>query len=398
MSEQTIPLAIKLEKITDALSELSKRFQKSFIKQFLNFVYDSNNCKKFSRFVRKHYLKFYCDGLVYRLTIDIDEEKRKQYQAILTNQTRYEQEKLLNEHKTRVFPDTTHLTTQVNLVKQIWDHLYMLNDFIGIQPMTGPVSLGYVIEFVTQKDKQMKLEVTSHPVEAGSRKLQAVVCTEALQDFTTLHGTGRGDFTQALSQEIASEIISEWIADLRAISTTYDAGLIEAMSATESNADRLARTINAQCNQIAMETRRGAGNVAVVSPMALTILQQTRYFKSSDHENGQFLFAKEAGTLSGVIKVYVQLNQPDDEILIGYCGTHGMADAPLMFCPYIPIMTGGPVADPNTFEPRLTFMTRYGKMKPEFQGEGFDASNYYTTIKLPDITLSDLLNIEETDD
>jgi hypothetical protein len=46
-------------------------------------------------------------------------------------------------------------------------------------------------------------------------------------------------------------------------------------------------------------------------------------------------------------------------VLVGYKGS-SETDAPAFYCPYIPLMSTGPVMDPNTFEPVVSFMTRYG--------------------------------------
>ena len=38
-------------------------------------------------------------------------------------------------------------------------------------------------------------------------------------------------------------------------------------------------------------------------------------------------------------------------------------DAPAFYCPYIPLMSTGPVMDPSSFEPVVSFMTRYGYLE-----------------------------------
>ena len=46
-------------------------------------------------------------------------------------------------------------------------------------------------------------------------------------------------------------------------------------------------------------------------------------------------------------------------VLVGYKGP-GEVDAAAFYCPYIPLMSSGVVIDPATFEPTVSFMTRYG--------------------------------------
>ena len=110
-------------------------------------------------------------------------------------------------------------------------------------------------------------------------------------------------------------------------------------------------------------TRRGAGNYAVVSPFALTILQSATTSAFARTTEGTFeapTNTKFVGTLNGAMKIYVNSYDTDDKaILIGYKGS-SESDAPAFYCPYIPLMSSGVVLDPSTFEPVVSFMTRYG--------------------------------------
>jgi hypothetical protein len=60
------------------------------------------------------------------------------------------------------------------------------------------------------------------------------------------------------------------------------------------------------------------------------------------------------------LKVYVNSYANDaTDILVGYKGA-SESDAPAFYCPYIPLMSSGVVLDPSTFEPVVSFLTRYG--------------------------------------
>jgi hypothetical protein len=60
------------------------------------------------------------------------------------------------------------------------------------------------------------------------------------------------------------------------------------------------------------------------------------------------------------MRIYVNAYANDStSVLVGYKGT-SEADAAAFYCPYIPLMSSGVVLDPNTFEPVVGFMTRYG--------------------------------------
>jgi hypothetical protein len=125
----------------------------------------------------------------------------------------------------------------------------------------------------------------------------------------------------------------------------------------------LAVQINRVSNLIAQRTRRGAGNYAVVSPFALTILQSATTSAFARTTEGTFeapTNTKFVGTLNGAMKIYVNSYAYDNApILIGYKGS-SESDAPAFYCPYIPLMSSGVVLDPSTFEPVVSFMTRYG--------------------------------------
>jgi hypothetical protein len=121
--------------------------------------------------------------------------------------------------------------------------------------------------------------------------------------------------------------------------------------------------MNQQANLVAARTRRGAANWAVVSPTALTILQSATTSSFARTTEGTFeapTNTKLAGTLNNSMKVYVDQFAADNEaVLMGYKGGTE-TDAAAFYCPYIPLMSVGPVMDPSTFEPVVSFMTRYG--------------------------------------
>ena len=60
------------------------------------------------------------------------------------------------------------------------------------------------------------------------------------------------------------------------------------------------------------------------------------------------------------MRVYVNTYANDTApVLLGYKG-QGEIDAAAFYCPYVPLMSSGVVVDPATFEPVVSFMTRYG--------------------------------------
>ena len=72
---------------------------------------------------------------------------------------------------------------------------------------------------------------------------------------------------------------------------------------------------------------------------------------------------KYVGTLNNSLRVYVNQYATDNTpVLLGYKG-QGEIDAAAYYCPYVPLTSSGVVIDPQTFEPVVSFMTRYGYLE-----------------------------------
>jgi len=216
---------------------------------------------------------------------------------------------------------------------------------------------------------QLSIQILKQTVEAKTRKLSARWTFEAAQDAQSQHGIDvEAEIMAALAQEITAEIDQEVIASLTtlagAAAETYDQAAVSGTATFVGDEHAaLAVQINRVSNLIAQRTRRGAGNWAVVSPFALTILQSATTSAFARTTEGAFeapTNTKMVGTLNNAMKVYVNTYAADDaNVLVGYKGT-SESDAAAFYCPYIPLMSSGVVLDPGTFEPTVSFMTRYG--------------------------------------
>jgi hypothetical protein len=278
------------------------------------------------------------------------------------------------------------------------------NELVGVQPMTGPVGQIHTLRVryaetgggATAGDealspfklatsyagspdatataegtpgRKMSIQILKETVEAKTRRLSARWTFEAAQDAEAMHGVDvEAEIMQALAQEIVVEIDQEIIGSLRSLAgagTTLDFG--GSLTGTPTYiGDRhalLAIEINRAANRIAARTRRGAGNYIVVSPETLTILQSASTSTFARTTEGSFeapTNTKFVGTLNGTIRVFADNYAADGtKVLVGYKGS-SETDAPAFYCPYIPLMSTGPVMDPSTFEPVVSFMTRYG--------------------------------------
>jgi len=288
------------------------------------------------------------------------------------------------------------------------------NELVGVQPMTGPVGQihtlrvryaddfnstngtdttagdealspfkiaeGYSGDAATDRaastatlegaaGNRMSIQILKQTVEAKTRKLSARWTFEAAQDAQSQHGIDvEAEIMAALAQEITAEIDQEVLASLTSLAgaatETYDQAAVSGTATFVGDEHAaLAVQINRVSNLIAQRTRRGAGNWAVVSPLALTILQSATTSAFARTTEGTFeapTNTKMVGTLNNAMKVYVNTYASDSApVLIGYKGS-SESDAAAFYCPYIPLMSSGVVLDPGTFEPVVSFMTRYG--------------------------------------
>ena len=215
---------------------------------------------------------------------------------------------------------------------------------------------------------RINVQILKQVVEAKTRKLSARWTFEAAQDAQSMHGLDvEAEIMAALAQEITVEIDQEILGSLRALAATdytFDQSAVSGTATFVGDEHAaLAVLINRTANLIAQRTRRGAGNWAVVSPASLTVLQSATTSAFARTTEGTFeapTNTKFVGTLNGAMKIYVDGYANDSQaVLVGYKGT-SEADAAAFYCPYIPLMSSGVVLDPNTFEPVVSFMTRYG--------------------------------------
>jgi hypothetical protein len=219
--------------------------------------------------------------------------------------------------------------------------------------------------------KRLNIQILKETVEAKSRKLSARWTFESAQDAQAQQGIDiEAEIMAALAQEITAEIDQEILGSLRTlagITLTYDQGAVSGTATFVGDEHAaLAVLINRGANLIAARTRRGAGNWVVVSPTALTILQSATTSAFARTTEGTFeapTNTKFVGVLNNSVRVYVDQYAADDTpVLVGYKGP-GEIDAAAYYCPYVPLTSSGVIIDPNTFEPVVSFMTRYGYLE-----------------------------------
>ena len=245
--------------------------------------------------------------------------------------------------------------------------------------------------------RKISVQILKQAVEAKTRKLQARWTFEAAQDAQSQHGIDvEAEVMAALAQEITAEIDQEVLASLRSLAATeftYNQATVSGTATFVGDEHAaLAVLINRTANLIAQRTRRGAGNWAVVSPAALTVLQSATTSAFARSTEGTFeapTNTKFVGTLNSAMKVYVDSYAADTTpVLVGYKGS-SEADAAAFYCPYIPLMSSGVVLDPASFEPVVSFMTRYGYVELTNSASSFgNAADYLGEIAVSNLSFS----------
>jgi hypothetical protein len=249
-----------------------------------------------------------------------------------------------------------------------------------------------------QAGNRLSIQILKQTVEAKTRKLSARWTFEAAQDAQAQQGIDiEAEIMAALAQEITAEIDQEILASLTTLAGSqnqqaYDQAAVSGTATFVGDEHAaLAVMINRVANTIAQRTRRGAGNWAVVSPTALTILQSATTSAFARTTEGTFeapTNTKFVGTLNNAMKVYVNTYASNDTVLVGYKGS-SESDAAAFYCPYIPLMSSGVVLDPATFEPVVSFMTRYGYVELSNTASSLgNAADYLGTVTIANAVFS----------
>jgi len=236
--------------------------------------------------------------------------------------------------------------------------------------------------------KTMKMGLERISAEAMTRKLKAEYSMELAQDLKSVHGlNAEQELINIIEYEVAAEIDRElvdringvaaaglrpWVYSLTA-GTPIAAGTNVSDGRWEQEKFRTLYTrIVKEANTIALTTRRGAGNFVICSTNVATSLETLSSFMYSAVP-GQITTGtgvSKVGVLDGRFTVYVDTFAMIDYVTVGYKGP-GAFDTGLVYCPYVPLMVQK-VVDPNSFQPKIGFQTRYALID-----NLFGASNYY---------------------
>ena len=262
--------------------------------------------------------------------------------------------------------------------------------------------------------REMGFSIEKVTVTARARALKAEYSIELAQDLKAIHGL---DAEQELSNILSTEILAE--INREVVRTIYTNAVAGAQNNTanagifdldvDSNGrwsvekfKGLLFQIERDANAIGQQTRRGKGNILICSAdvaSALGMAGVLDYTPALSGNNGltgvDDTSSTLVGTLNGRIKVYVDpysANVADKHFYVaGYKGTSPY-DAGLFYCPYVPLQQVRAI-NPNTFQPKIGFKTRYGMVSNPFsqgltQGSGALTANsnrYYRRVQVANL-------------
>ena len=226
--------------------------------------------------------------------------------------------------------------------------------------------------------QEMSFSIDKTTVTARTRALKAEYTVELAQDLKAIHGLdAESELANILSQEIMFEINREVIRTIYKVAkvgspATATAGIfdLDIDSNGRWSVERfkgLLFNMERDANHIAQDTRRGKGNFIICSADVASALAMAGVLDYApalstglnvDDTGNTF-----AGVLNGRFKVYIDpysanLGAQYQFYVVGYKGTSPY-DAGLFYCPYVPLQMVRAV-DPNSFQPKIGFKTRYG--------------------------------------
>ena len=235
---------------------------------------------------------------------------------------------------------------------------------------------------------EMAFSIEKSTVTAVSRALKAEYTMELAQDLKAIHGLdAETELANILSSEILAEINREVVRSLYVTAVkgaqvnTTTAGIFDLD--TDSNGrwsvekfKGLMFAIERDANAIGQQTRRGKGNMLIVSADVASALQMAGVLDYTPALNNNLnvddTSTTFAGVMNGRFKVYVDpysANVAASQYYVcGYKGTSPY-DAGFFYCPYVPLQMVRAVGE-SSFQPKIGFKTRYGMAANPFAAAG----------------------------
>lgn len=232
--------------------------------------------------------------------------------------------------------------------------------------------------------RELSMTLEKAQVEAQTRKLKSRWSVEVAQDLKAMHGLNlEEEMMDVLSYEITAEIDRELMWKIKEVADTNAASQI-GLNAIDYTTDldgrweaekyrNIYNLLIRKANQIAIDTRRGAGNFVVAAPNMCACLEATSAFTiapSNLDVNTAVTGVARVGSLDGRLAIYRDTFSYVDDVVIGYKGTSSY-DTGIVYLPYIQLMVSKATYE-DSFQPSVGLMSRYA-----IHNHMFGAKNYY---------------------
>jgi hypothetical protein len=242
----------------------------------------------------------------------------------------------------------------------------------------------------------MAMTIEKASVTAKTRQLRADYSLELAQDLRAIHGLdAENELSNILSNEIISEINREVVRTIYTIAKpgaqfastpgTFD---LQTDSDGRWSVERykgLMFAIERDANAVSIETRRGKGNILIVSADVASafvmagVLDYNPVLQANSNLEVDATGTTYAGQL-GRFKVFIDPYLGTNAYVVGFKGANAY-DAGMFYCPYVPLQMVR-ATNVDAFQPAIGFKTRYGMIANPFTSLSAGSNVYYRKVKV----------------
>ena len=245
---------------------------------------------------------------------------------------------------------------------------------------------------------QMTFTIEKQTVTAVERGLQAGYTVELATDLKAVHGLdAEAELSNLLSNQIIAEMNREVVRTMYKIAVPGAQTNVATPGTFDLDVDANGRwsverfkglmfQIEREANRVANTTRMGRGNVIMCSSDVASALAMTGKLDVGGIAGKESLEVDDTGAtfvgvLNGRYKVFIDPYMSNGDAnqfcVVAYKGKD-LGSAGLFYAPYVPL-TKHHAIDPNTFQPKIAFKTRYALAGNPLNGYNYASpSNAFT--------------------